>query len=188
MGNSWNQGAPWKKKLAHFRDTTALLTEVKAALQKFGDSYAIGDFALTTGACTQKVYNSAADYSISGVQYNRTAVATALTGCTVPTAKYGAFSFDVGANTTIDVAAASGNKTGYASAALALAGLSSAATDHARMGTLVVYAGACNFVPGTTHIAGGSKPSGLTTTFADASTLFEVVDAAITETVPEVDV
>lgn len=116
-------------------------------------------------------------YFIAGYSYDKSAITagTALSGSNLPNgSKYGAWALDINAGGTISIVAASGNATGYATSALALAGLATVATDKARMGTVVILndsAGA--FVPGTTDL----DTAGLTVTYADGVSLFASLPA-----------
>lgn len=187
---TWNQGCPWKKKLTHMRGTTAVLTQLKAAVEKLNDNYIMSDPALAVGTCGLKVSVGAIVNNIGGSLYTKTATANlALPACaTVPTAKYGGFAFQIGADGTIDVIAASNNACGYSSTASAIAGLSAVAASHSRIGTLAQYAGVCNFVPGTSHLSGAGAATSAAATFTDAQTLFEIIGASITCSVPDTDI
>lgn len=184
---TWNQGCPWKKKLTHMRGTTDVLTELKAAVAEAANSAPMSSPALAVHACTAYV-NIAATYN--NIQGNLKLVSAAkqtlsAVGSAIPATKYGAYAFQVGSNGTIDTVAASGNGTGYASGALALAGLSAAPADHSRLGTLTVYAGTSStFTPGTTALSGTSAVA----TFANATSLFALMAATLATDVPQTDI
>lgn len=184
---TWNQGCPWKKKLTHMRGTTNVLTELKAALLALDDSHPMTDPSLAVHACTSYVSIPATYNNIQGSLKLVSAAKQTLSaaGSAIPATKYGAYAFQVGSNGTIDTIAAAANGTGYATAPLAIAGLSAAPADHARLGTLTVYAGLSTaFTPGTTALSGASAVA----SFTDASTLFEVITASLATDVPQTDI
>jgi allantoicase len=70
---------------------------------------------------------------------------------------------EVGVDGTIDEIGATDNATGYASAALAVAGLPAVQTDHARLGYATVIHTGADFVGGTTEWTA----SGVTAVYVD---------------------
>lgn len=187
---TWSQGCPWKKKLTHMRGVSDVLNEMSTALEQVqSKSYVLTDVSAAIGTCQLKVSLAATDYTVNGIQYSKTAVANqALPACaTVPTAKYGAFAWQIGSDGTVDGVAATANATGYSTAAAALAGLPAVSSNHARMATLVHYSGVCNFVPGTSKLSAHGATSAVAT-FADGQTLFEMIAATLTTSVPQTDI
>lgn len=114
------------------------------------DDFVFSDPGLTVGsssAANLKISNTW--YMINGVMYYVASAETAPVD-TVPINKYGAWALEVGTNGTIDEIGAAANTTGYASAALAVAGLPAVQTDHARLGYATVIHTGADFVGGTT--------------------------------------
>jgi len=121
---------------------------------------ATSDFVLTTptlaiGTTASQVSTIAFNYVINNVSYAKTAVAagTAPGNDIIPQSKYGAVALDIGANGTIDAIEASGNAAGtYTSAALAIAGVAAAASDHVRLGYVTATKSDGAFTFGTTAL------------------------------------
>lgn len=115
------------------------------------DDYVFSDPGLTYGSSSAaKIKISNSWIVINGVlQY----VASAETSPadTIPQGTYGAWALEVGTNGTIDEIGATANATGYASAALAVAGLPAVQSDHARLGYATVIHTGADFVGGTTE-------------------------------------
>jgi len=110
--------------------------------------------------------------AITTAEYNLTGSAMTASGAT----EYMAWRLQVGVNGTVDIVAATGNDDGFASAALALAGLAAVEADHAAIGTVVIAAtDGTTFTPDTTLM----DAAGVTATYADADTLFEDMVAAL---------
>ena len=133
---------------------------------------------LGIGSTPTGVATLAFDFVIAGKVYKKAAVAagTALSGSTVPQNKYGAFRLQIGADGTIDLVAATGNATGYDSAALALAGLPAVASNHVAIGTITVMStDPGGFIPGTTELSAAH----VTEAYADAQCIFEQIGAAV---------
>ena len=115
------------------------------------DDYVLSDPGLTVGSSSAaKLKISNTWYMINGVMYYVASAETAPVD-TVPINKYGAWALEVGTNGTIDEIGAAANTTGYASAALAVAGLPAVQTDHARLGYATVIHTGADFVGGTTE-------------------------------------
>lgn len=109
---------------------------------------------LAVGTDPTQVETAAFGYDLAGVYYAKTAVVGTVPGDDViPEDLYGAIALDIGANGTIDVIEATANATGYATSALALAGLPAAASDHVRMGTVTAMKSDGAFTFGTTSLA-----------------------------------
>lgn len=154
---------------------STLTNDIRAKLK--GD-YPITKTGLAIGSTPANVSNAAFSYIIGGVQYSKAAVAagTAPGNDVIPVDTYGAVALDIDAAGTITVAEATDNSTGYASAALAVAGIPAVAATKARMGTVSVIretAGAFTF--GTTSLADGDS----TVVYTDGQTHFEAIGAAI---------
>jgi len=115
------------------------------------DDYVLSDPGLTVGSSSAaKLKISNTWYMINGVMYYVASAETAPVD-TIPQNKYGAWALEVGTNGTIDEIGAAANTTGYASAALAVAGLPAVQTDHARLGYATVIHTGADFVGGTTE-------------------------------------
>lgn len=116
--------------------------------------YILNSATLAIGVTTTAVSSVAFGYVIDAVAYTKAAVTagTAPGNDVIPQSKYGAVAFDIGADGTIDATEATDNATGYTTAALAVAGLPAAASDHCRMGwvTATKSDGALTF--GTTDL------------------------------------
>jgi len=103
-------------------DTKALANAICAALQgNFVESLP----ALAIGSTKTNVANGAFDYLLGGKRYSKAAnpVGTAGNADVIPQNKYGAMAFDIDNTGTITAISAVANAAGYASAALAVAGL-----------------------------------------------------------------
>jgi hypothetical protein len=160
------------------KEINAMLTELYAVNGILGGDYIVSLPVLAIGTTPAYVENVAFNYSIQGVQYSKAAVTagTAPGDDVVPVDTYGAVAFDIDAAGTITVAEAAANVTGYASAALALAGIPAVAASKARMGTVSVFrdtAGAFTF--GTTSLADGDT----TVVYTDGITGLEAVAAFV---------
>lgn len=133
----------------------------------------LGKAGLAIGSTKPNVANVACSYMIAGVDYPLAANATgtALSGDNVPKNKYGAWALDIDAAGSITIVPAAANATGYASAALAGAGIPAMAAAKVRLG----YATAINtggvFDPGTTEL----DAVGVTATYVDASSLYNSI-------------
>ena len=116
-----------------------------------------GDYLVTTatlaiGSNKDDVANGAFTFVVNGIQYQKAAVTTG-TGPgddVIPQSTYGAVAIDIGADGTPDAIEAAANATGYASAALAIAGIAAVAADHVRMGTITATKSDGAFTFGTT--------------------------------------
>ena len=153
---------------------TTLTNDIRAKLK--GD-YMVSKPGLAIGSTNTAVSNAAFTYQIGGVQYSKAAVAagTAPGNDVVPQSTYGAVAFDIGADGTIDAIEAADNATGYASAALAIAGIPAAAADHARMGTVTATKSDGDFTFGTTALDAANT----TVAYTDGDTAFEAIGSAI---------
>lgn len=103
-------------------------------------------------------------YSI-GARYKPAAnpTGTAPTGSAIPAYTYGAWRLEISSDQVIDAVAATDNATGYASAALALAGLPELQEEHIAVGTVTVINTAGIFTPGVTSF----QAAGVTAIFTD---------------------
>jgi len=138
----------------------AVLTEIKLAQNRMFNTMIKGDKILNEatiaiGSTKTNVAYGQVDYLIDGAHYRlaANAVGVALAAVTVPQNKYGAWAFDVGADGTVDVIAATDNATGYVTATNALAGIAAVAANHVRLGWLTAMSSdAGGFVAGTTEL------------------------------------
>jgi hypothetical protein len=156
-------------------DNTTLANDIRSALK--GD-YNVSLPGLAVGSTATDIANVAFDFQISGVRYSKAAVAAGTaTGLTtvIPQATYGAIALDIVAAGTITVVGATANATGYASAALAIAGLPAVAAGKARMGTVTTTLSSGAFTLGTTEFSA----VGTTTAYTDGDTANEAIGAAV---------
>ena len=153
---------------------TALVNDIRAAL--LSDSLVTLP-GLAIGTTATAVSNVAFSFKVNGIQYAKAAVAagTAPGNDVVPQSLYGAVALDIGANGTVDAIEAAANATGYASAALAIAGIPDSAADHARMGTVTVIKSDGAFTFGTTDL----DAANVTTVYTDGTTAIEDIGAAV---------
>jgi hypothetical protein len=130
---------------------------------------------LAVGSTAANVAHQAFVFSIGGVQYLKAANAVGVApGNDVVTEDgFGAVALDIGANLTIDVIEAPANAAGYASAALALAALPAAASDHVRIGTVTASGSEAAFTFGTTDLDAANT----TVAFADGDTQAALIDS-----------
>jgi hypothetical protein len=124
--------------------------------------------ALAIGGTTTNVYNGAFTFDIAGTGYSKTATAagTAPGNDVIPSGKYGAVAFDIGADGTIDVVEATANATGYDSAVLAVAGLAAVETAHTRMGHVTATKSDGDFTFGTTALSAANTTVAYTSSTA----------------------
>ena len=131
-----------------------------------GSPYCISDPGLAIGTTKPNVATDAFSYRISDHSYYKAAVAagTALSGDTVPQNKYGAWRLEINTSGAISIVEAGDNGTGYATSALAVAGLAVESSSNACMGFVTaICTAAAGFVPGTTDL----DDSGVTDTYTD---------------------
>jgi hypothetical protein len=110
--------------------------------------------ALSIGSTNTAVASGAFTFDIAGTGYAKAAVTagTAPGNDVIPANVVGAVAFDIGADGTIDVIEADGNATGYATAALAIAGIAATEAAHVRMGTVTAKMTGGEFTFGTTPL------------------------------------
>lgn len=156
-----------------FKQIITLLNDIRTALFANGIVSLPG---LGIGTTKPNVASVAFDYIIAGIRYTKAAVAagTALSGSNVPEALYGAWALDIDAAGTITIAEGAANATGYASAALAIAGIPAVASTKVRMGTVSVISSSGVFDPGTTNL----DAAAVTDVYTDASTPKSALSAA----------
>ena len=159
-----------------------LVNELKSLLNEvrnlFAGDYLVSVPTLAIGSNKDDVASTAFDYVINGTRYSKAAVTTG-TGPgddVIPQSKYGAVAFDIGTNGTIDAIEATDNATGYASAALAVAGLPAVAADHVRMGYVTATKSDGAFTFGTTDL----NAANTTVAYTDATAGPAGLSAAIT--------
>lgn len=116
--------------------------------------YILNSAALAIGGTTTNVYSGAFGYIINATAYTKAEVAagTAPGNDVIPQSTYGAVAFDIGADGTIDAIEAADNATGYSTAALAVAGIAAAASDHCRIGWVTATKSDGAFTFGTTAL------------------------------------
>jgi hypothetical protein len=131
-------------------------------IKALSGDYLVESAALAIGSTTTAVANGAFTFVITPGND------------VIPQGTYGAVALDIGADGTIDVIEAGDNATGYASAALAIAGIAAAAADHVRMGTVTATKSDGAFTFGTTALDAAN------TTVAYTSTPIFGLDASLT--------
>jgi hypothetical protein len=160
----------------YLRNVRDLVNSIQA--EAIGDSLSSLP-GLAIGSTATAVSNVIFSYKVNGVSYIETAnaVGTAPGNDVIPQSTYGAVALDIGADGTIDVIEAGDNATGYASAALAIAGIAAVAADHVRMGTVTVTKSDGAFTFGTTNL----DAANVTTVYTDgASGASSIVTTALT--------
>ncbi len=155
-------------------NTVDVIEDIRAKLK--GD-YPVTKTALAIGSTAEYVASGAFDYIIGGVRYSMAAEAagTEPGDDVIPVDTYGAVALDIDSSGIITIAEAADNSTGYASAALALAGIPDVSSAKARMGTVSVIretAGAFTF--GTTALDDGDT----TVVYTDGETNLEAISTA----------
>lgn len=155
------------------QETTDLSNDIR---EKLLGSYPVTKTGLAIGSTATAVANAALDFTIAGVRYSKAAVVagTAPGNDVVPQATFGAVAFDIGVNGTIDAIEASANATGYSTAALAIAAIPAAASDHARLGTVTATKSDGAFTFGTTDLDAANT----TVVYADGETNLEAIGSA----------
>lgn len=155
-------------------DVKTLVNDIRAKLL---GNYVVSLPGLAIGSTPANVSNVAFDFTIGGVRYSKAAVAagTAPGNDVIPQATFGAIALDITANGTISVTEAADNATGYASAALALAGIPAVAADTARMGTVTATKSDGAFTFGTTAL----NAANTTVVYTDGETNLEAIGAAV---------
>jgi hypothetical protein len=129
-----------------------------------GSAYCITDPTLVIGTSSKAaVKYSAFTFRIQNYSYSKAAAETALSGDTVPQSKYGAWRIEIDTDGTVYATEASGNSTGYDTAAAAVEGLVRESSARACMGFVTAVNTSGTFVPGTTEL----DASGVTATFTD---------------------
>jgi len=156
-------------------DIITLVNDIRSTLK--GD-YMVSKPGLAIGSTATAVSNVAFDFQIDGVRYSKAAVAagTAPGNDVIPQSTYGAVALDINAAGTISVAEAAANATGYASAALAIAGIADVADGKARMGTVTATKSDGAFTFGTTDLDAANT----TVAYTDGDTAFETIGSAVT--------
>lgn len=153
---------------------TVLVNDIRAKLK---GNYMITKPGLAIGSTATAVSNAAFSFIIGGVQYSKAAVAagTAPGNDVVPQSTFGAVAFDIEDDGTITAVEAAANATGYASAALAIAGVPAVAADKARMGYVTATKSDGAFTFGTTDL----DAANVTAAYTDGDTAFEAIGAAV---------
>ena len=145
-------------------------------IAKLQGNYVTGVAALAIGSTPANVATAAFDFMIGGKKYTKAAVTagTAPGNDVVPTGLFGAVALDIGANGTIVAIEAAANATGYASAALAVAGLPASTTGIARIGWVTATKSDGAFTFGTTALDAANS----TVAYTDAPTLANAITLA----------
>ena len=163
-------------------DTTAvqvaeIITLVNDIRAKLKGNYNFSLPGLVIGSTATAVANVAFDFILAGIRYTKAAVAAGVApgNDVIPQATYGAVALDIVAAGTVTIAEAADNATGYASAALAIAGIPAVAAGKARMGTVTVIKSDGAFTFGTTDL----DAANVTTVYTDGETTFEAIGAAV---------
>lgn len=175
--NGINQG----DMVRFFQNSVAVVNEAKTLVNdirsKLQGNYVIGVPALAIGSTPTAVATALFHYMIGGKHYIKAAVAagTAPGNDVIPQGTYGAVAFDIGADGTLDAVEATANATGYASAALAVAGLPAAASGHARVGWVTATKSDGVFTFGTTQLDAANS----TVAYTDAPTMFNAIGSAV---------
>ncbi len=156
--------------LGQTSDAVDVLDDMRTKLK---GSYPVTKTGLGIGSTATAVANAALDFTISGVRYTKAAVAagTAPGNDIIPQSTYGAVALDIDAGGTITIAEAAANATGYASAALAIAGIPDVATTKARLGTVTATKSDGAFTFGTTDLDAANT----TVVYTDGETAAESI-------------
>lgn len=143
----------------------------RANVQTLQDDGILGNPTLAGGSNADDIANAAFEYIINGNEYNKAAITTGTAPGTdvVPTGLYGAVALDIPANGTIVATPAAANATGYASAALAVAGLPAVAANLVRMGWVTATKSDGAFTFGTTNF----NAANTTVAFTDAPSIID---------------
>ena len=112
----------------------------------------INSACLSIGTTAANVASKAFQFRVSGVPYNKAAVAagTAPTATAIPEDTWGLFGFEIGADGTVDQNDAADNATGYATEALAIAARPATSASHCMMGYVTVMKSDGAFTGATT--------------------------------------
>ncbi len=168
-----------KKTCTTLNQTSDAVTVVNDIRTKLKGNYPVSKTGLGIGSTATAVANAAFDFTIGGVRYSKAAVTagTAPGNDVIPQSTYGAVALDIDAAGTITVAEAAANSTGYASAALAIAGIPDVASTKARLGTVTATKSDGAFTFGTTDLDAANT----TVVYTDGETNIEaIVDTTIT--------
>jgi len=182
MGDIVENGFTQKDQYTFYGNVVTLVNELKSLLNEvrnlFAGDYLVTKTTLAIGSTTTAVASAAFDYVVNGTRYSKAAVTTGTApgNDVIPQSKFGAVAFDIGTNGTIDAIEASDNATGYASAALAVAGLPAVAADHVRMGYVTATKSDGAFTFGTTDLDAANT----TVAYTDATAGPAGLSAAIT--------
>lgn len=152
---------------------------VRTSVQTLQDDGILGVPALAGGSNADDVANAQFDFIINGNKYAKAAITTgtAPNADVIPTGTFGAVAFEIGADGTMDAVSAAANATGYASAALAVAGLPAVQANHARAGWVTASKSDGAFTFGTTNL----NAANTTVAFTDAPSIIDnmVAPAAV---------
>jgi hypothetical protein len=131
-----------------------LINDLQAQINRVRGSNLITTPALAIGSTKTAVATGAFTFRINGFGYLKTAVAagTAPGNDVIPQGLYGAVALDISTDGTLDAIEAAANATGYATAALAIAGIPAPAALHIRVGTVTATKSDGAFTFGTTDL------------------------------------
>ena len=158
-------------------DHATYKTVVDAIIATLQGNYIIGVPALAIGSTKPDCATALFHFMIGGKHYIKAAVVagSGLGNDVIPQAKYGAVALEIGADGTIDAIEAAANAAGYATAALALAGIPAVSANHARVGTVSVIKSDGTFTFNTSDLDVANS----TVVYTDATTLANAIaDAA----------
>jgi len=146
-----------------------LINDLQAQLARVYGSNLITSPAAAIGTTPTDVATGAFSFRIGGVTYAKAAVAagTAPGNDVIPQSTYGAVALDIGADGTLDAIEAAANAAGYASAALAIAGLAAPAAGHVRVCTVTATKSDGAFTFGTTNLNAANSTVVYTNATAD---------------------
>jgi len=131
-----------------------LVNDLQAQINRVRGSNLVTTPALAIGSTKTAVATGAFTFRINGMLYAKAAVAagTAPGNDVVPEDLYGAVALDIGTDGNLDAIEAAANGTGYATAALAIAGIPAPAAGHIRVGTVTAIKSDGAFTFGTTDL------------------------------------
>jgi len=166
-----------KVLIAIKEDLTSLTTQINGIKTIFNGKGMVGSAGLAIGSTKPNVANGNLFYIIGGVQYYLAAdaVGTALSGDNVPQNKFGAWALDIDAAGSITIAPAAANAAGYASAALAGAGIPAVAATKVRLGYATAINTGAVFDPGTTNL----DAVGVTDTYVNSDSIYNSIGTAV---------
>lgn len=163
-------------------DHATYKTVIDSIIAKLQGNYVIGVPALAIGSTKPDCATALFHYFIGGKHYIKAAVAagSGLGNDVIPQNTYGAVALEIGADGTIDAIEATDNATGYASAALALAGIPAVSANHARVGTVSAIKTDGAFTFNTTDLDVANSTVVYTDATTRANAIIESAPASLT--------